>query len=174
MYHDVRKILPANRKVVNGFVNSFSLRFIDDLLAGLREPSSHDGIDWDNSSLFAYFKGYIVEQEDKIEKVLRTVTYHLDDENTLTLVTGGGRPEKVIIAIFNMPHNQLANLCMQYILPLMCLLLRRAVYIIKLAQTTILHDLELEIIEGSIDTAHSAVLSRIATLKGAHPRYCIP
>lgn len=34
-----------------------------------------------------------------MEKVLRTLKYSIDDESTLTLVTGGGQPEKVSIDI---------------------------------------------------------------------------
>lgn len=81
--------------VVNQFVTCIPLGYIDSLLAGLRNPSRHHAVDWDCNPQFVKFKDSIVQQEDEIEAILCSVTYNLDDENTLTLVTGGDRPEKV-------------------------------------------------------------------------------
>ncbi|KAF9041891.1 hypothetical protein BDZ89DRAFT_1034712 [Hymenopellis radicata] len=89
-----KKVLPLNRKIVNDFILSSSVYFIDGLCNGLQSATGFDSVDWDNNPLFDRFKSYILEEEQRMEKMLRTVTYNLDDENTLTLVTGGGRPEK--------------------------------------------------------------------------------
>ncbi|KAF9041886.1 hypothetical protein BDZ89DRAFT_1059909 [Hymenopellis radicata] len=141
-----KKVLPLNRKIVNDFIQSHSVSFIDDLCNGLQSATAFDGVDWDNNPLFDRFKSYILEEEQRMEKMLRTVTYNLDDENMLTLVTGGGRPEK-------------------YIMPLVYLLLRRALHVIEIAAHTTLNRDELSIVQDSLATARSAVWSRIGTLR---------
>ena len=47
--------------------------------------------------MFLKFKDYVVENEQKIEHGLRGVKYYLDEANTLSIVAGDGRPEKVSI-----------------------------------------------------------------------------
>ncbi len=93
-----KKVLPSNRKIVNSFIQSDWSLFIDDLCNGLQSAATFDSTDWDNNFLFNQFKPYLLKEEQRMEKMLCTVTYNLDDENTLALVTGGGRPEKVSIS----------------------------------------------------------------------------
>lgn len=96
-YELSREALPANRQIISEFIE-WPVCIVDDLCSGLREPDAWDGVDWDSYPVFKKFKDYIIEQEKRIEKVLRTITYNLDDEIALTLVTGGVRPEKVRIS----------------------------------------------------------------------------
>jgi hypothetical protein len=52
-----------------------------------------------NPAVFERFKDYVFAQEKRMKKVLELLKYNIDDENTLTLVAGTGRPEKVITQI---------------------------------------------------------------------------
>ena len=59
----------------------------------------------------------------------------------------------------------------QYVLPLIFLLMRRALWIIKRAGSVTLHDEELEIISDSLSIVVDAVDDRVETLQGIyHPR----
>jgi hypothetical protein len=90
-----RAALPSNRRQINSFLESWPLRFVDDMLAGLHDAENWDDLDWDRHPLWIKFKDYVIEYERRMEQVLKTVSYNLDDENTLNLVTRGGRPEPV-------------------------------------------------------------------------------
>ena len=90
-------ILPANRLVVGNFIVSWHLHVLEDILSGLQHTSAWDDCDWDSDITFLKFKDYIVDQESKLEQALRSVRYCIDEENTLAVMTGGGRPEKVLI-----------------------------------------------------------------------------
>ena len=89
------RILPTNRLAVSEFVHGWSLSFVEDIMSGLRDVEEFDEVDWEYDILFARFKDYVLEEEAKLEKTLGTVNYFLDDENTLALVAGHDRPEKV-------------------------------------------------------------------------------
>jgi hypothetical protein len=91
------KVLPANRQVVNRFISSWMLDGVDDIMCGVQDTDAYDGLDWDHHFLFGQFKEYIFEKERRMAKVLDKLKYSIDQENTLALVTGGGRPETVSV-----------------------------------------------------------------------------
>lgn len=91
----VQTVLPVNRVVINNFMESRGLHFIDKLLCGLHEPAKMDDIDWDHDVLFGRFREYINDREEDMKRMVGAVTYHLDDQTTLRIVTRGGQPEKV-------------------------------------------------------------------------------
>ncbi|KAF8549417.1 hypothetical protein OG21DRAFT_1488548 [Imleria badia] len=92
-----KDVLPANRKVVSQFMRSWSIHATEDLLAGCRDVSDWDGTDWADHSIFLKFKSWVLENEGRMNKVLRTLVYYIDQDNTLNTVTGGGRPETVSV-----------------------------------------------------------------------------
>ena len=92
---DRQNTLPANRAALNAFVESTGLRFVALLLSGI--AVSEDQIDWENDTLFCRFKDYILEQEQKMRDVLHSISYCIDDESALKMLTGGRQPEKVSI-----------------------------------------------------------------------------
>lgn len=87
--------LPANRKALSRFVKSEEVMFVENLLSGLRDVSEWDSTAFDTDASFAKFKDYILECEERMERNLRSVAYNIDDENTLAIVAGLRRIEKV-------------------------------------------------------------------------------
>ena len=49
----------------------------------------------DDEELFTKFKQYVLSEEGKMKERLETVLYSIDATNTLYMVTGSGRLEKV-------------------------------------------------------------------------------
>lgn len=92
-----RVALSSNRRILNEFIDSFEMQFAEDLLSGLRGFEQWDYTDWDSDVTFLNFKGYILDNETRMERTLKRFKYYIDDTNTLTLVAGAGRPEKVSI-----------------------------------------------------------------------------
>lgn len=88
-------VLPANRKIVGDFMLSGWLREIKYILAGLQDYEEDGEDDWD-SVLFDRFKDHVLGEEARMKQVLELVSYNIDDENTLRLVCGPDRLEKVI------------------------------------------------------------------------------
>ncbi|KAI0779272.1 hypothetical protein C8Q74DRAFT_1367187 [Fomes fomentarius] len=145
-----RVALPANRRILNEFIDSFEMQFVEDLLSGLRGFEQWDYTDWDSDVTFLKFKDYILDNETRMEKTLKRLKYYIDDTNTLTLVVGAGRPEK-------------------FLLPLIFLLLRRTFSIVAQAgDSTTLHPKELHIVRHSIDTLRRVVSDRIRTLQAVY------
>lgn len=95
----IEEVLPINRVLINRFVEG--LEFVDRLICGLGDSKDHlDDIDWESNDTFSKFRSYIDDQEERMAAALRTVAYHLDDENTLRLVTGEREPERVSAIVF--------------------------------------------------------------------------
>lgn len=91
-------VLPANRKVVNQFMDSWSIQATEYLLAGCRDVDFWDDMDWAQNTIFLKFKPWVLENERRMNKILRRLVYYMDQDNTLNTVTGGGRPETVSVA----------------------------------------------------------------------------
>ena len=90
-----RTALPANYKTVSSFIKSAQVQGVEDILSGLRDIEQWDDFRWDTDATFLKFKDYITEVEDRMERNLRSIKYYIDEANTLTIVAGTGRPEKV-------------------------------------------------------------------------------
>jgi hypothetical protein len=89
------EVLPANRRVCGDFIASDAINFIDDILSSLDDTSMYDDIDWDRNFMFGQFKHYVFSEQRRMGKMLADLRFNIDQENTLTLVTGGVRPETV-------------------------------------------------------------------------------
>ena len=95
MYECRKGILLANRQLVADFVSSRQVSWVEDFLSGLRDIDQWDNTDWVSDVMFLKFKDYVIENEQKMERGLRGVKYVIDEANTLRIVAGDGRPEKV-------------------------------------------------------------------------------
>ncbi|ESK82998.1 hypothetical protein Moror_11766 [Moniliophthora roreri MCA 2997] len=144
-----KQALPANRQIIAKFISSWAAKRVEDLLSGLRAVDEWDDINWDSDATFSKFKDYIIKSEMNMDRSLRTVNYYIDAANTLSMVTGAGRPEK-------------------YILPILFLLFQRSLTIVTQAQTATLHINELEVIQYSIITVMEGVEHRVRTLQAVY------
>lgn len=82
-------VLPANRRFVERYLDSvWSL--ITELTTGFRRA------EW-NDAMREKFQSYVVEEENKMRERLETIRYDIDAADTLVLVTGPGRIEKVLL-----------------------------------------------------------------------------
>ena len=80
-------VLPANRRSVERYLNSvWSL--ITELTTGFRRAEWTD-------TLRTKFESYVTEEEARMREKLETVRYDIDAADTLTLIAGPGRIEKV-------------------------------------------------------------------------------
>lgn len=88
--------LPANRRSLAGFLASRAINTVERLLAGLNIRSWEiRDIDWRLDSIFQRFRTYLLDEEGKLERALQSITYFLDDEETLRLLVSNKPPEKV-------------------------------------------------------------------------------
>ncbi|KAM5536716.1 hypothetical protein V8D89_009643 [Ganoderma adspersum] len=138
--------MPSNLQAISRFFSSWSVHFVEDMLSGLRDIEEWEFVDWDRHHVFLRFKEYVVNTEKQMEERLRTFRYCLDDANTLTIVAGESTPEK-------------------YVLPLVFLLMRRALWIVQEAGFVALHDHELEVVSSSLSIVMDAVQIRVRTLR---------
>ena len=89
-------ILPANRAVVFQHLQRWIFRPVDTVLGGLRSASEWEWIeDWNEHKVFSRFKDHILDEEKNLKTTLRRLSYDINQDNTLHMLTRGGRPEKV-------------------------------------------------------------------------------
>jgi hypothetical protein len=72
-----------------------SVYFVENLLSGLRGIYEYENIQWADHPVFSRFKDYAIEKEARTEKLLHKLNYNLDASNSLAIVIGKGREEKV-------------------------------------------------------------------------------
>ena len=99
----VRHVPLVNRPLMDAFVSQWAITAgIDQFLAGVC-----DAVDdvYGDHELFGRFQDYIEQEEARMQKMLHTLKYKIDAENTLRLVTGPGRLEKVLLWL---PYSTLA------------------------------------------------------------------
>ena len=81
-------VLPANRRFIERYLDSvWSL--ITELTMGFRRAEWSD-------MMRNKFESYVMEEEDRMRRKLEAIRYDIDGTDTLILVTGPGRIEKVI------------------------------------------------------------------------------
>ena len=96
--HAAKAARPENRALVANFVASWELRVLEDLLSGLKHVDDWDGRDWENDAIFGRFRDYVLKEEMKLDRGLQSIKYYIDETNTLVIIAGGGRPEKVSVS----------------------------------------------------------------------------
>lgn len=83
-------VLPMNRPTLDQYLNMFSFDRLETMLSAVdREPYDQD------EELIARFAPYVKSEEDRIAANLKSVAYEIDEQDTLALVTGPGRIERV-------------------------------------------------------------------------------
>jgi hypothetical protein len=82
-------VLHSNRVLADGYLADTTLTKIDLLLRSVAPTTSYD-LDLDQK-----MQPYVHEEENRLEQNLRSVAWEIDDANTLSLVTGPGRIERV-------------------------------------------------------------------------------
>ena len=81
-------VLPANRRFVERYLDAV-WTLITELTLGFRRAEWSD-------TMREKFESYVVEEEDRVRKKLETIRYDIDGADTLILVVGPGRIEKVL------------------------------------------------------------------------------
>ena len=89
----VDEVLPVNRPMLDYFTTHWCIYGLDMILAGICR--SMDNIENDSRLFHQRFKEYVDAEEKKLTESLERVAYRIDAENTLFLVTGSERLEKV-------------------------------------------------------------------------------
>ena len=85
-------VLPANRRFVERYLDAV-WTLITELTLGFRRAEWSD-------AMREKFESYVVEEEDRVRRKLETIRYDIDGADTLILVVGPGRIEKVLLQAF--------------------------------------------------------------------------
>lgn len=134
MFSILPQILPANRSHVDAYLHRLWSR-ITELTSSLVGNKQTEALE-------ARFQGYVDFEEERLRERLETVRYAIDGMDTLSLVTGAGRIEKVA-ASHPSTRGSALTCYLQCVYPLLYLLLCRDFEIFRLARTNIIHKDEL-------------------------------
>ena len=109
------------------------------------------------------FRSYLEKEEDRLGNNLKAVDYIIDGTDTLTLITGVGRIEKVSAEQCPRPHAQLTNV-LQTVFPLLYLLMKRHYEIMRIMRTKVLDARELSEGMKSMSCIEDAIRYRVDDL----------
>lgn len=88
-----RNVLEANRSLADALLGEYhTTRGLDMFFGGVYNVVQDVYDDYD---LFGRFKNYVEAEEARMQQTLLAVKYCIDAQNTLQLITGPGRLEKV-------------------------------------------------------------------------------
>jgi hypothetical protein len=149
-------VLPTNRRSTSKFLSQGSFRLLEDFLSGPQDDSI-----WSGSSRLHYsttkFVTLIQKDEKEMKATLDELRYIIDEDNTLTKITRGDRPEKVCTLLSKPPQVDVS----QYALPLLNLLLRRCIFLLSQARTKIIPSSELDLVSESISFVLKLLSTRV-------------
>ncbi|KAG8814728.1 hypothetical protein FRC19_001553, partial [Serendipita sp. 401] len=137
---DKKNVHPANRSVIDLYLSSPTLEQVERLTKSVT-PYTEQNI----AILEEKFRVYANEREERLKNKLETVDWNIDGLDTLSLITGRGRIE-------------------QNLFPLLYLVLRRHLSILRLASEDTLDPTVLEVPAESISTIMDAVSLRMKHL----------
>ena len=157
----ISELHPTNRPIADYFVTDWTSTYVTDgFLAGVHKAVQN--VDQDDE-LFGRFKEYVLEEEAKMKEKLQTVMYCIDATNTLDLVINSSRLETVCTVV----TNEIRQLkIFQTLMPLIYLLLLRAMHVLRQGRKVPLHAKELTNITQSFRTIWSATSDRVNDLNG--------
>lgn len=112
------------------------------------------------------FRSHVDAEEQRLRQGLEELRYDIDAEDTLRLITGPGRIEKVRMRRMSRPVLSTSNPDFQYIFPLVYLLLCRDYEILCVARNRVLHEDELPDAADSLEHVFDAVQDRHDDLEG--------
>ena len=150
-------LLPANRNAIEQYL--FTVWTIVTMLTAAFRRVEID------EQLLHRFEDYTKSEEQRLAENLKTAKYDIDARDTLDLICGPGRIEKVRLLSPRMSANCLSLL--QHVFPLLYLLLKRDFEIMRLARTQCLHVDELFDSMNTIIWVFQAVNDRHDDLAGA-------
>ena len=90
MFNCVDSLLPANRQMVNKYLCDPSMARTEQLL---RSVAPYRGTN--DTDLREKTQEYVLQEKARIKANLESIKYDIDAPNTLALITGPGRIEKV-------------------------------------------------------------------------------
>ena len=151
-------LLPANRNAIEQYL--FTVWTIVTMLTVAFRRVEID------EQLLHRFEDYTKSEEQRLAENLKTAKYDIDAQDTLDLICGPGRIEKVLLLNSWIPANCLSFL-LQHVFPLLYLLLKRDFEIMRLARTQCLHVDELFDSMNTIIWVFQAVNDRHDDLAGA-------
>jgi hypothetical protein len=151
------EVLPANRRHIDYYFTRVWQR-VYKLTAAVPSPLNFT---FDPEK----FKSYLDAEETRLTAKLKAMKYIIDGTDTLSLITGPGRIEKVGLWYCTQDHPWL-TLMMQTVFPLLYLLMKRHYEIMQTMRTTIPHPREIWDSVDSIWRVHDAVSYRVNDLTG--------
>ena len=93
MHTAAEQTLPVNRVFIDSFLGALPFYLLDDLLSGFREQMDlHATWDWGDWSMFL---PYVEDEEKRLKSQLEAFQYNIDAPDSLLLITGPGRLERV-------------------------------------------------------------------------------
>lgn len=93
MLETLTSVLHSNRFIVDRYLSDSSLTKIDLLVRSVAPTNTYDPY------LDQKMQPYVLEEEMRLEQNLRSVAWEIDDGNTLSLITGPGRIERVCVKL---------------------------------------------------------------------------
>lgn len=99
MFSTLEEVLPVNRSLVDKYFGDNVLHRVDLLM---RSVTTHEGRG--DSDLREKIQPYVAEEEERLRSTLESIAWDIDTMDTLALITGPGRIEKVRWIIFNQSH----------------------------------------------------------------------
>ncbi|TFK63633.1 hypothetical protein BDN72DRAFT_308713 [Pluteus cervinus] len=133
-------VVNTNRCLVDQYLASHSLTCLQHVLRSIKHVPGHV---WNDTELSKLVDKTYKEEEERLERNLNLVAYEFDSEETISLVTGSGRIEHCL-------------------LPLVYLLLKHDLHVMKLACMCTIREEEL----SSLDLVFQAVHSRVQGIAG--------
>jgi hypothetical protein len=91
-------VLDANRTIVDLYLDNPIFQRIELLLNSIQRPGGE--IDT-TSGLHQKFVSYVQTEEARMAEILESISYEIDALNTLTLITDGGRIERVCLNLLD-------------------------------------------------------------------------
>jgi hypothetical protein len=162
MFEVLNHIQPSNRRAVDEYLYHSSFWRIELLLRSTRSVNPKILSDPD---LFRNVDSYAKAEEDRLEANLQDVGYELDTPATVSLITGVGRIERVSCLV---TERNFTLTMIQYVFPLLYLLLRRHLKVITLACKHVLDVEEFVALNDSLVSILLAIDYRVRNLEGIY------
>jgi hypothetical protein len=96
MFSTLDDVHPVNRNLVDRYIGSDTFNRIELLLRSVMVYDGHD-----DDSLKEKIQPYVAEEEERLRSTLESIAWDIDTVDTVALVTGAGRIEKVCETVIN-------------------------------------------------------------------------
>lgn len=151
-------VLPENRTVFKDFLNIYQLDTVYSLVTSIHPVEGF------NRNLADLVKKRMDLNEQWLTKILVASKYEIDSSDTMEVLFGNMSLEKVSIST----SQTLADVCQQYIMPLIYLVLQHHLNFIRVGAEEILDEREMRFAEDTLGVLHQVVRDRIKSLKGIY------